>query len=191
MSEYNKLIVLDDDAASWVKKFIDKGGLSYLQSQLNMDEVVAVILENEGEQFNMYREKNVVQEFVSPTVDGIPKEVVLGILEEIKSNGQNIILMCDWEWQVNLEGEQMKESMETILKSFEDAKVLEDGTETYNKLAIIFYTAHLEEDIVLPKGQDNIVIIQKSILGWSWKDITSSVYRLKKVINFLEEMEAK
>lgn len=190
MRKYEKVIIIDDNAHTLVKKFIQDGGLEYLEKKLDIKSAVAVIMEKKGSEFNMYNAKQKVRNFALPTLDGIPHEVVKGILEEINAKGQKILLLCDWDWKVNLRGKTMEESLEKMVTSFEGARDSDNNIKRYDEMEIIFYTTLLsDKKIKIPKAREHILIAQKAILGWSWRDPTSSIYRVKKILEYSDDKE--
>lgn len=179
---FQKLLLLDDDAHGKVKKFIKNGGLKYLKARFAVSEAYAMVGEKKPLEFNLYNEKfKNMASLPVPTQEDFPEEIAEIILKKIAEKDDNILVLCDWEWKVDTTDGQLTDSFEKIVSAFEKNY----PKKLYSKIVMIFYTTLLDRSAKIPNGRGEIIIIkQKSVMGWRWEDVTSSVMRAK---DFLSE----
>ena len=184
MKKFEKFILLDDNAHTRLDDFLMNKGLQYLEKELQIENGYAIILEGGGESLCIYdRCGKTEKSFPAPTNRGISKRVMINILNELNTENQNILILCDLEWKLNLRGDKIKNSLDKMVKVFKEAKISDDNVARYNHLEMIFYTTLLDnKGVKMPKSDQDIFIKQKSILEWCWNDITSSAYRVKEIL---------
>lgn len=185
----DQIIILDDDARGNVSAFIKDEGLTLLENELQVEKVVAVIGNKEMSELELYCGKNKVKSFKKPTSTTFPKDTAIGILETVKAEEKNILILCDREWVVDKCGGALKEAFKEIVSAFDDAQMIYEAEgkdkKRYEKIVMVFYTTIYEQDCPpIPNERGDVSIKQKAILDWDWGDSYSSVCRLK---NFLAE----
>lgn len=180
IEKYDYMILLDDDARGKVKAFIKNCGLDYLKKEFDVEDVVAVIGEKKAKEFNLYQNIKKMKTFKMPTKDNFPKETAENILSFIDARDKKILLLCDWEWIVDTSGGTLEDSLKKVVDAFDLAQ---SGECKYKKIMMIFYTTVLEKNVKIPNQIGEININQKTILDWRWEDITSSVFRVKKLLS--------
>lgn len=181
--QFDLLILLDDDARGEVKKFIQNGGLDYFKREFAVEDAIAIIGEKKATEFNMYRNTKKEKQFVMPSTDSFPKETAQKILKCVGAAEKRILMLCDWEWKVDTSGNVLNDALNEIVIAFESAQTqMRNEEKTNAKIVMVFYTTMLEKKVILPNSRGNILIRQKTILDWRWRDITSSVIRVKKFL---------
>lgn len=188
--KFDQLIILDDDSYGRVKDFIKYKGLEYLKEEFEVEQAFAVIADTKGKSFNMYcdgEEKSVWKQQIGEEFFG---SAAKEILKKADAEGKRLLILCDWDWKLDIPEKAIQDSLNVIVEAFEKAQKRDDrdGDDKtgYREIAMIFYTSVLEKNVNIPNQRGQIRIRQKAILDWRWQDITSSVSRVKAILPYYD-----